>query len=181
MEEKFLQEEGAEAERNLQFLTRRDLSNSSVAKSFVNFDVQLLKGRTTFGSEEKLKSKKIIDQLFKEGKSVSANGFTLVYLVQPLQTFYPAQAGFSVPKRFFKHAVDRNRAKRLMREAYRLNKLPFYQKLAERKQQLALMFIYKGKELPDAATTTKAIINCLNRLSIKAWFPKYSPSYLLGL
>lgn len=168
MEEKFLQEEEAAAERNLQFLTKRDLNSSALAKSFADFDVRLLKGRSTFGEPEKLKSQKIIDQLFKEGKSVSINGFTLVYLIQPLQTFYPAQASFSVPKRFFKHAVDRNRVKRLMREAYRLNKLPFYEKLAERKQQIALMFIYKGKELPDNVATTKAIISCLNRLSVKA-------------
>lgn len=168
MEEKFLQEEEAAAERNLQFLTRRDLNSpASVAKSFAGFNVALLKERNTFGKHEKLKSQKIIDQLFKEGKSVSLNGFTLVYLVQPLQTFYPAQAGFSVPKKFFKHAVDRNRAKRLMREVYRNNKIALYQKLVERQQQMALMFIYKGKALPDLEATTKALLSCLNKI-IKA-------------
>ncbi len=164
MEEKFLQEEGAEAERNLPFLTRRDLNSSSVAKSFAHFDVSLLKERNTFGKAEKLKSRKIIDQLFKEGKSVSINGFTLVYLVQPLLTMYPAQAGFSVPKKFFKHAVDRNRVKRLMREAYRLNKLPLYQKLAAGKKQMVLMFIYKGKALPEHEAVNKAVVSCLQKL-----------------
>ena len=166
MEEKFLQEEGPEAERNLQFLTRRDLNNSSsAAKSFAGFDVSFLKEKYTFGKEEKLKSKKIIDQLFKEGKSVGTNGFTLVYLVQPLKTFYPVQASFSVPKKNFKHAVDRNRVKRLMREAYRLNKISLYEKLAEQKQQIAVMFIYKGKEVPKQEAVTKAIVNCMNKLS----------------
>jgi hypothetical protein len=77
MEEKFLQEEEAAAERNLQFLTRRDLNSPTSAKQFAVFDVQLLKGKSTFGELEKLKSRKIIDQLFKEGKSVSINGLPL--------------------------------------------------------------------------------------------------------
>lgn len=165
MEEKLLQAEEPEAEKNSPLRTRRDLSNSSAAKPFASFDVSLLKGKYTFGKDEKLKSKKIIDQLFKEGKSVSTNGFTLVYLAKPLITFYPAQAGFSVPKKFFKHAVDRNRIKRLMREAYRLNKISFYEKLAERKEQMAIMFVYKGKELPGHEAVTKAVLHCMNRIS----------------
>ncbi len=166
MEEKFLHAEEPEAERNLRFQTRSDLNSTSAAKSFAGFDSAQLQGKFTFAAEEKLKSKKLIEQLFKEGKSVSTNGFTLVYLVQPLRTFYPAQAGFSVPKRNFKHAVDRNRVKRLMREAYRLNKLPFYEKLAARQKQLAVMFVYKGKALPTYEATTKAIVHCMNRISI---------------
>lgn len=164
MEEKFLQAEEPEAERSLPLRTRRDLNNPSTAKAFADFDVLLLKGKSTFNSEEKLKSKKIIDQLFKEGKSVSANGFTLVYLIQPLTSFYPAQAGFSVPKKFFKHAVDRNRVKRLMREVYRLNKISLYEKLVGRKQQMAIMFIYKGKELPGHEAVTKSVLACMNKL-----------------
>lgn len=166
MEEKFLHAEGPEAERNLRFQTRSDLNRTSAAKSFAGFDSAQLQGKFTFTAEEKLKSKKLIEQLFKEGKSVSTNGFTLVYLVRPLRTFYPAQAGFSVPKRNFKHAVDRNRIKRLMREAYRLNKLPFYEKLAAGQKQLAVMFVYKGKALPTYEATTKAIVHCMNRISI---------------
>jgi len=127
--------------------------------------VNLLKGKNTFGKDEKLKSKKIIDQLFKEGKSVSTNGFTLVYLVKPLSTFYPVQAGFSVPKKHFKHAVDRNRIKRLMREAYRLNKVSLYENLAGRKEQMAIMFVYKGKELPKHEAVTKAVLHCMNKIS----------------
>lgn len=165
MEEKLLQAEEPEAEKNSPLRTRNDLSSSSAVKPFAEFDVNLLKGKNTFGKDEKLKSKKIIDQLFKEGKSVSTNGFTLVYLVKPSTTFYPAQSGFSVPKKFFKHAVDRNRIKRLMREAYRMNKVSLYEKLVERKEQMAIMFVYKGKELPKHEAVKKAVIHCLNKIS----------------
>lgn len=165
MEEKLLQAEEPEAEKNSPLRTRRDLSSPPAAKPFAEFDVNLLKGKNTFGKDEKLKSKKIIDQLFKEGKSVSINGFTLVYLVKPLSTFYPAQAGFSVPKKFFKHAVDRNRIKRLMREAYRMNKISLYENLSERKEQMVIMFVYKGKELPKHEAVTKAVLHCLNKIS----------------
>ena len=165
MEEKFSQEEEPEAAKSLRFLTKADLNRSSSGRSYVDFELAKLKGNR-FCTEEKLKSKKTIDKLFSEGKSVSQSGFTLVYLVNPLLCFYPAQAGFTVPKKFFKHAVDRNRVKRLLREAYRLNKTLLYEKLLVQKQQMALMFVYKGKELPDQEMVTKAVLACLNRVKL---------------
>jgi len=165
MEEKFLQEEEHGAEKSSRFPAKRDLSKVLVSKSFAEFELARLKGNS-FGAEEKLKSKKTIDKLFKEGKSVSQSGFTLVYLTGPINSFYPAQAGFTVPKKNFKHAVDRNRVKRLIREAYRLNKITLYEKLVAAKQQMALMFVYKGKELPNQEVTTKSVVACLNKLKL---------------
>ena len=166
MEEKFLHAEEPEAERNLQFQTKRDLNSSSSASSFPGFDVARLKTKNTFARNEKLKSKKIIEQLFREGKSVSKNGFTLVYLITPLPALYPSQAGFSVPKKFFKNAVHRNRIKRLMREIYRVNKLALFEKLIPHKKQIALMFVYKGKSMPVYKDVSEALLNCLNRISV---------------
>jgi ribonuclease P protein component len=164
MEEKYLQEEEHAGAKSSQFLTRRDLNSSLSAKSFQDFDPEKLQGKQTFGRDEKLKSKKLIEQLFKEGKSVSQNGFTLVYLNIALSTFYPAQTSFSVPKRNFKHATDRNRVKRLMREVWRKNKAALYKTLAEKNRQLAIMWVYKGKALPDYDMVNKAMLNCINRL-----------------
>lgn len=164
MEEKYLQKDEPEAERNSQFQTRNDSSNLGVTL-FAQWKVELLKNKHTFGKNEKLKSKKIIEQLFKEGKSVSNNRFTLVYLQHPLNTFYPAQAGFSVPKKYFKQAVDRNRIKRLMRESYRLHKNEWYAQLAEQKKQFAIMFIYKGDKLPSWQQVSKSIAACLTKLN----------------
>ena len=165
MEEKFLQEEEPGAGKNSRFLTKADLNRSSLSKSYAQFELAKLKGNR-FCAEEKLKSKKSIDKLFNEGKSVSQNGFTLVYLIGPLFSFYPAQAGFTVPKKNFKHAVDRNRIKRLIREAYRLNKNLLYEKLTGQQQQMALMFVFKGRELPSQDLATKSVLACLNKVKI---------------
>ncbi|XMO87955.1 ribonuclease P protein component [Algibacter sp. AS12] len=99
----------------------------------------------TYGNKEKLKSKKLIDQLFTEGKSVSAYPLRLVYLGTALDNNLIAKTGVSVSKRNFKTAVDRNRIKRLLREAYRLNKSIFFNNLTT---QHAFMILYIGKDKP---------------------------------
>ncbi|MBL0182209.1 MAG: ribonuclease P protein component [Chitinophagaceae bacterium] len=77
--------------------------------------------RYRFGKTEKLKSRKTIEQLFAEGKSFSNFPFRVIWKFT--QTADAAlQAGFTVSSKNFKNAVDRNRIKRLMREAYRLQK-----------------------------------------------------------
>jgi ribonuclease P protein component len=76
----------------------------------------------------------------------------------------PLQAGFGAGTRHFKKAVDRNRIKRLSREAYRLQKNPLLQRLEEKRLSLAVFFIYTGKELPDYATVTDKIGVALQKL-----------------
>jgi ribonuclease P protein component len=165
MEENYWQEEGPGAGRNLPFQTRSALSNTAV-KPFTAVELGGLKSQLTLNANERLKSKKLTDILFSEGKSVTVNGFTLVYLFKALPAPYPVQAGFSVPKRHFKHAVDRNRIKRLMREAWRHIKHPFYLKLAEKNLQLACMWVYKGKEVPDFETVKTNLAAVLNKMKV---------------
>ena len=77
--------------------------------------------KNTLGKKERLKSKKLIGKLFEEGKSIKKYPFRLMYLIQDKNSFkIKTQASFYVPKRNFKKAVDRNRIKRLIKEAYRL-------------------------------------------------------------
>tara|TARA_B100000963_G_scaffold358476_1_gene383203 strand:- start:458 stop:826 length:369 start_codon:yes stop_codon:yes gene_type:complete len=76
----------------------------------------------TLEKKERLKSRKLIEKLFEEGKTIRKFPLKLIYLT--IETL-PAQSNkvsFSVPKRNFKKAVDRNRIKRLLREAYRLER-----------------------------------------------------------
>ena len=100
----------------------------------------------TFGKKEKLKGEKLIAQLFAEGQSVAAYPLRLVYLQTTFEDDVKVKAGVSVTKRNFKRAVDRNRIKRLMREAYRLQKAVFFNNSST---QYALMILYIGKDKPD--------------------------------
>lgn len=101
-----------------------------------------------FGKNEKLKSRKQIEQLFKEGKSFSNFPFRVVYVFVNEDTAI-LQAGFSVSTRYFKKAVDRNRIKRLMREGYRLQKNTLYNAVVASAKKLNVFFIYTGNELPE--------------------------------
>lgn len=97
----------------------------------------------TLGKEEKLKSKKLIEQLFAEGNYVKSFPLRLIYLPINHGAEFPLKVGFSVPKRNVKLAVNRNRIKRLMREVYRKNKYSFAENLNE---PYIFMFIYMAKE-----------------------------------
>ncbi|HMR15336.1 ribonuclease P protein component [Mariniflexile maritimum] len=99
----------------------------------------------TYSKKEKLKSKKLIDALFENGQSVSVFPFRLMYLSTPFEDGVMAKTGVSVSKRHFKNAVDRNRIKRLMREAYRLNKTLYFNNIST---SYAFMILYMGKDKP---------------------------------
>ena len=102
----------------------------------------------TLGRNEKLKSHKLIEQLFVEGKRVKSFPLQLIYLPINHDSEFPVKVGFSVPKRVVKLAVDRNRIKRMMREVYRLNKQLILENI---KNQYIFMFIYTDKEEPKYA------------------------------
>ena len=101
--------------------------------------------KQTFNKKEKLKSKKLIDQLFNEGSSVSAFPLRLVYIKTEFEDDVIIKTGVSVSKRNFKTAVDRNRIKRLLRESYRLNKSIYFNNITT---QYAIMILYIGNEKP---------------------------------
>ncbi|WP_341214712.1 ribonuclease P protein component [uncultured Wocania sp.] len=102
----------------------------------------------SYPKKEKLKSKKLIDQMFTEGQSISAFPLRLVYFQTTFDNNVVAKTGVSVSKRNFKTAVDRNRIKRLLRESYRLNKADFFNNLTT---QHAFMILYIGKDKPKFA------------------------------
>ncbi|KAB1157109.1 ribonuclease P protein component [Flavobacterium luteum] len=101
----------------------------------------------TYPKSEKLKSKKTIDLLFSEGKSVSKFPLRLVYIESDYgiatDSEQKIKMGVSVSKKYFKHAVDRNYFKRVLRETYRLNKHLLTENLDK---PYAFMFFYQTKE-----------------------------------
>lgn len=119
-----------------------------------------------FNKTEKLKSQKLIEKLFLEGKSVSAFPLRMLYLETPYGDSAEIKAGVSVSKRNFKKAVDRNRIKRLLREAYRLNKPRYFNNI---KASYALMILYIGKEDTDFDT-----VNAKLKLLLSAFVGKVS-------
>jgi ribonuclease P protein component len=103
--------------------------------------------RFTLGRTERLKSRKLIEQLFREGRHFSVFPFRAYYrLTDELPS--PLQFGISASSRNFKRAVDRNRIKRWCREAYRLQKNDLQQRLQENDRQGILFLVYTGKQLP---------------------------------
>jgi ribonuclease P protein component len=133
--------------------------------------------RYTWTKAEKLKSRKRIEWVFKEGKSLSVFPFKVFFLLtnpappnlgaRPASLSAPPsplQAGFGAGSRHFKKAVDRNRIKRLSREAYRLQKQPLMDLLTEKGISMAVFFIYTGKELPDHSTVKAKIGVALQKL-----------------
>lgn len=99
--------------------------------------------RYTYPKSEKLKSRNIIEKMFAEGKTVSKYPLRLVYVPLQDDTEGILKMGVSVSKRNFKRAVDRNYYKRLLREAYRLNKHIITEKL---RKPTAFMFFYQTKD-----------------------------------
>ncbi|HEV8083856.1 MAG TPA: ribonuclease P protein component [Chitinophagaceae bacterium] len=103
--------------------------------------------RFTFKPIEKLKSAKLIGQIFKEGQSFSYYPFRVIFIFPEKNKSF-LQAAFSVSTKNFKKSVDRNRIKRLIREAYRLQKNSLQKKLAQNQNHLVIFIIYTGNELP---------------------------------
>ncbi len=131
----------------------------------------------TLGKSERLKSRKQIEQLFSEGKSFSVIPFKVYYLggsqAQPGSRAI-LQFGVGVSAKNYKRAVDRNRIKRLIREAYRLQKIELQENLEKKKLQLSVFFIYIGKELPDFNTVKVKVNVALKKLLQLANETKFS-------
>jgi ribonuclease P protein component len=125
----------------------------------------------TLGKNERLKSRKQIEQLFSTGKKFVAGPFRIFFLVhrqlvsgnkQNLLQF-----GVGVSAKNFKRAVDRNRIKRLTREAWRLQKNELKEKVITNNTNMNVFVIYTGKEIPDYALVKDKVAVALKKLSEK--------------
>ena len=117
-----------------------------------------------YPKKEKLKSQKLIEQLFSEGKSVSAFPLRMVYLKTEFEDDVQFKTGVSTSKRNFQNAVDRNRIKRLLREAYRLNKAVYFNNISG---SYALMILYIGKDGTDFDSVESKMKQLLDAFSKK--------------
>ena len=114
-------------------------------------------------------SLKLIEALFGGGCSQSVAAFPLraVYMLSDRQSDdAPVQLLISVPKKRFKHAVDRNRVKRQIREAFRLHKDLLLQVVPEN-QRLLLAFIWLSDEHSPSKAVEGRVVNLMRRIGEK--------------
>lgn len=119
-----------------------------------------------FRKKERLKSTKKIQSLFLKGHVLFRFPLRLVYGSEPLskETVRVIEAGFSVPKKRIKKAVHRNRIKRRIREAYRLNKAELWEGSAFEGRSLSLMWIYTSEEELEFGIIERSVKELLGRL-----------------
>lgn len=120
--------------------------------------------RNTFKKYERLKRKQHIDTLFQNGKAFSFSDLRFVYHVVPRTGDQsPVLTGFSVPKKKHKKAVTRNRLRRLLIEAWRLQKAALCQQITS-DHQLHLFIIFTGKMVVDLPAVELAMKKGVERL-----------------
>jgi len=103
----------------------------------------------TYQKTDKLKSRKQTQHLFSTGQAINVFPIRLIYTIEPIESTAAnlsltsiLQAGVGAPSRTFRKAVQRNRVKRLLREAYRLEKPNFISQAALDNKRVNLFFLY---------------------------------------
>lgn len=118
----------------------------------------------TFKRDERLKSKKAISALFEEGNSFYCFPFRVLWMDSIHRGHYPVQVAVSVSKKNFKKAVHRNRIKRLMREAWRLNKNRLYSSLEEHNKKIIVMLVFTGNKIPAYKVSAGSMEKVVSKL-----------------
>lgn len=101
----------------------------------------------TFKKEEKLCSRKAIEELVKGGYSEFCYPFKVQWKQTSIEQKSPVQIAFSVPKRIHKRANKRNTIKRRLREAYRINKFTLYDVLFAKELKIQILMVYISNEI----------------------------------
>lgn len=123
--------------------------------------------RFTLSKEERICSKKLINELFTgNGRSMTAFPLRVVFMKRTIVDDQPRAAMLvSVPKRHFKHAVDRNRVKRQVREAFRRNKSIITQNLTDDHEAVAMAFVWLTDEKFPSSEVENRMVRLLTRIS----------------
>lgn len=116
----------------------------------------------TFSKKERLTSEKSFEELVEKGNFLNAFPLHIKWL--GAERSGKTQVAFAVPKRIFKRAVDRNKLKRRLREAYRKNKNILEHVLDNEKTKLAILFVYTSKTAESYARIETAVVNSLNKI-----------------
>ncbi len=119
----------------------------------------------TFRKEERLCNKRLLEELFHKGSSFLCYPYRVSWRLADAAQSVPVQVVFPVPKKRYKHAVDRNLIRRRMREAYRLHKQQkMYEFLTQANIKLTLSLSYIGKEIEPYTLMEKKMLKLFNQL-----------------
>lgn len=111
----------------------------------------------TLNAAERLKSRKLMEHVFKTGTRWNKFPYRITYIVDNETEDGFIKFGCSAPIRHFKKAVDRNRVKRLMKEAFRLEKHLLVERLKQKNARLVIFVIYTAPGLPKFVTIKTAM------------------------
>jgi len=125
--------------------------------------------RFTFTKEERVTGKRRIETLFAQGNSFMAYPFRVIYLERVPYPLTLASILITVPKKRVRSAVQRNRVKRLAREAYRLNKHILNPIALREDKGIDIAFIYVKEGIADFTIVEKGVRKALNT----AWLPNW--------
>ena len=118
--------------------------------------------------KEHLKSKRVIEQVYANGASVTSFPLRAVFIEQPQEVQEPTAAILiNVAKKRFRHAVDRNLVKRRIREAYRTSKHSFVEALENNGKKMAVAIIYIDNKHNSTAFIRKKMARLLESILTK--------------
>lgn len=120
----------------------------------------------SYKRSEHLKLRNDIEAVFRQNKVVRVNPLKLIYAVEPADGF-TWQVAFVAPKKIHHFAVDRNRNKRLMREAFRLNRRILTDALGNTRVKLSFLIVAQNAEKMTYAEMEDRVRLLLSRLSEK--------------
>lgn len=115
----------------------------------------------TFKKEERVTGERRIETLFDRGRSFMAYPFKVIFLENECSVSMPVSVLITVPKKRVRSAVQRNRIKRLIREAYRLNRHLFDRSLLRENVRLDIAFVYVKDDNADYAMVEKGVRKAL--------------------
>lgn len=127
--------------------------------------------RNTLRAEERLKLRNQIEMLFQKGEAFSFYPLRIVYRFTKWEksnySDSPVRVGFSIPKKRFKKAVERNRLRRLLKESWRLQKHSLYNAMPE-DLQLHCFLVYISPEMITFEQSNIIVANISKKLAAKA-------------
>ena len=115
---------------------------------------------------ERIHSRLVVESLFSSrNSSIAVYPLRIVWTIDESDVASPASILVSVPKKRMHHAVDRNRMKRMVREAYRLNKQILLSCLEGSGRHVDIAFICIADNVPTSSQVSKSVVKALARIS----------------